>query len=132
MEFNEKPIIVAEVRSEQGKQVKREEYLYYLSNMRKRDRAYVDIRKRLHGKESNFATKIIWDNDIPMTLVSGSDFLRAFDKMWYSEKDCISVQTFPQDYDFKGQDVKYICGMSVPPVMMAQVARQIERQWLNG
>ena len=79
----------------------------------------------------NFATKIIWDNDIPMTLVSGSDFLRAFDKMWYSEKDCISVQTFPQDYDFKGQDVKYICGMSVPPVMMAQVARQIERQWLN-
>ena len=132
MEFNEKPILFGEVRSEKGKEVTGEKSLFYISHMRKGDKDFGDIRKRLHGKESNFATKIIWDNDIPMTLVSGSDFLRAFDKMWYSEKDCISVQTFPQDYDFKGQDVKYICGMSVPPVMMAQVARQIWRQWLNG
>jgi len=36
-----------------------------------------------------------------------------------TDKDIISCQTFPQDYDFMGQNVQYVCGMSVPPVMMA-------------
>lgn len=39
--------------------------------------------------------------------------------------------TFPIDYDFLDLDVKYLVGMSVPPVMMAQVADQIYKQWLS-
>lgn len=131
MEFNEKPILFGEVRSEKGKEVTGEKSLYYISHMKKGDKDFADIKMRLMGKHGNFSTKIIWDNDIAPTLVSGSDFLRGFDKSWYSEKDCQSVQTFPQDYNFVGQSAKYICGMSVPPVMMAHVAREIYNQWLN-
>jgi len=36
-------------------------------------------------------------------------------------------QTFPQDYESK--DPLYMCGMSVPPVMTAQIASEIYRQW---
>lgn len=41
------------------------------------------------------------------------------------------MQTFPQDYNFMDQDPKYICGMSVPPVMMAQIASSVYEQWLK-
>ena len=31
-----------------------------------------------------------------------------------------------------GREVQYVCGMCVPPVMMAQIARQIYLQWFGG
>ena len=131
MEFNEKPILFGEVRSEKGKTVTGKKSLEYLQYMKRGDKDFADIRMRLHGKYSNFSMKIVWDEDIAPTLVSGSHFLRGEDKSWYSDTDCRRVQTFPEDYNFIKEDVKYICGMSVPPIMMAQVARQIWRQWLN-
>lgn len=39
--------------------------------------------------------------------------------------------TYPIDYDFKGIKPKYLIGMSVPPVMMAQIASAIYEQWLS-
>lgn len=39
--------------------------------------------------------------------------------------------TFPQDYNFLNNEPKYILGMSVPPVMTAQIANQIYLQWLS-
>lgn len=38
--------------------------------------------------------------------------------------------TYPIDYDFKGMKTKYLIGMSVPPVMTANVATEIYNQWL--
>ena len=49
-----------------------------------------------------------------------------------TDKDIIGCQTFPQDYDFMDQSVQYICGMSVPPVMMAKISEQVYKQWLKG
>lgn len=34
-------------------------------------------------------------------------------------------------YNFAGQSSHYVCGMSVPPIMMAQIANQIYEQWLS-
>ena len=48
-----------------------------------------------------------------------------------SEKDIITMQTFPQDYDFMGMSVQYICGMSVPPIMMKKIAEQVKIQLLD-
>jgi DNA (cytosine-5)-methyltransferase 1 len=39
--------------------------------------------------------------------------------------------TYPLDYDFKDIKGKYLIGMSVPPVMTAQIAHQIYLQWLS-
>ena len=66
------------------------------------------------------------------TIVSGSSLYRMCDGLLMTDKDIISCQTFPQDYDFMGQSVQYICGMSVPPVMMAKISEQVYRQWLKG
>lgn len=39
--------------------------------------------------------------------------------------------TFPGDYAFGRIDARYLIGMSVPPVMTAQIAHQINLQWFN-
>jgi DNA (cytosine-5)-methyltransferase 1 len=39
--------------------------------------------------------------------------------------------TYPIDYNFKEIKPKYLIGMSVPPVMTAQIANQIKIQWLD-
>ncbi len=39
--------------------------------------------------------------------------------------------TFPLDYDYQKNKAKYLIGMSVPPVMIAQIASRIWGQWLS-
>jgi DNA (cytosine-5)-methyltransferase 1 len=46
-------------------------------------------------------------------------------------KELIYGGTFPEDYDFTNQKSKYFIGMSVPPVMVAQIAKQVYEQWLS-
>ena len=41
------------------------------------------------------------------------------------------IGTYPLDYNFKNIEPKYLIGMSVPPVMIAQIANQIKIQWLD-
>jgi DNA (cytosine-5)-methyltransferase 1 len=40
------------------------------------------------------------------------------------------ISSFPLDYEFNQKSNRYICGMSVPPVMVAQIASEIYVQWL--
>ena len=40
--------------------------------------------------------------------------------------------SFPKDYDFKKMQPRYLIGMSVPPVMTAQIANQIYLQWFKN
>ncbi len=39
--------------------------------------------------------------------------------------------TFPEDYNFSGSRPNFIIGMSVPPIMIAQIAWRIKQQWLD-
>lgn len=51
---------------------------------------------------------------------------RSFTKF---ENCCIG--SFPLDYNFIGMKSKYFIGMSVPPLMTAQIATEIYNQWLS-
>lgn len=90
-----------------------------------------DITERTEGKRTGFNVKIIWRNRVAPTLVSGSSYIRGDDKTWAIDEDFRNIQTFPQDYDFGSENVKYICGMSVPPNMIANIATEIYKQWLQ-
>ncbi|MET3537683.1 site-specific DNA-cytosine methylase [Chryseobacterium limigenitum] len=39
------------------------------------------------------------------------------------------MSSFPSDFDFCGTSVRYVCGMSVPPLMTAKIALEIKKQW---
>ena len=88
-----------------------------------------DIKKRLGLKPTGFSETICADDEIHATLTSSGYAFRAYDKSLLSDGDIRAISTFPQDYDFCGESPKYVCGMCVPPVMMAQIASQIYEQW---
>ena len=48
-----------------------------------------------------------------------------------SNSDFCKIGTYPLDYNFKNLKPKYLIGMSVPPVMTAQIAHQIWLQWFK-
>jgi len=41
------------------------------------------------------------------------------------------VGSYPLDYNFQNNKPKYLIGMSVPPIMTAQIATEIYKQWLS-
>ena len=41
------------------------------------------------------------------------------------------IGSYPLDYNFQTNKPKYLIGMSVPPVMTAQIAKQVYEQWLS-
>lgn len=129
--FSERPILFGEVRSERGKPfVKPGVYSELLKHRRPSDTCIADITLRIRGKESGFNNSIESDGRVASTVVSSGCHFRMCDGLFLSDQDYINVQSFPQDYDFMGESVQYVCGMSVPPVMMAHIAKEIERQWL--
>jgi DNA (cytosine-5)-methyltransferase 1 len=65
------------------------------------------------------------------TLVSSSPPSHPDEPRHLSPAETLRVQTFPDDYDLRGQDANYVCGMSVPPRMVQRVALEIRRQWLD-
>jgi DNA (cytosine-5)-methyltransferase 1 len=48
-----------------------------------------------------------------------------------TKKEFCKAGTFPLDYDFLKLRYNYLIGMSVPPVMTAQIAKQVYEQWLS-
>lgn len=47
-------------------------------------------------------------------------------------RDLLNIATFPQDYAAPPGKAQFVAGMSVPPSMMANVAHEIKRQWLEA
>lgn len=130
--FHEAPIYFGEVRSEHGVPINPEKMAYKLLQMRTpKDKNLGDINKRYRNNQNQFNSALIKDEDVAPTLVSGAVAFRYADAEKLSDQDMINIQTFPQDYDFGREPVQYVCGMSVPPVMMAQIATEVYRQWLK-
>lgn len=131
LDFKEKPIRFGEIRTEHGIDVSSSVYGQLMKYRIKTDQDIGDISRRVRGKDSGFTNKIQHDDEIAKTTTSSGSFFRDCDGMGLSVGDYVAIQSFPQDYDFGNQSAQYVCGMSVPPVMMAQVAAQIKDQWLK-
>jgi len=71
------------------------------------------------------------ENEVPLTVTSGGSIIHK-DKKHYAHEDEIKIiGSFPMDYNFLDVKVQYLIGMSVPPVMIAQIANQINIQWFQ-
>lgn len=133
MYFNEKPITLGEVSDFKGKRLSEKSNKYKLWKNRKRgDRNLGEANMRLTGKTTNFGERLNYKEDVSKTITSGLNTNIHFEEpCFYSDSEIKKISTFPDDYDFMGQSVCYVCGMSVPPVMMAQVASNVWEQWLS-
>ena len=131
LQFGEKPILFGEVRQNDGDFSRKTEFKDRVQKYYKQgDNAVDDINRRI-GKTGGYTNPIVKDSDDSQTITASGQIFRAVDKTHYHRLDFISTTTFPQDYDTGAEEAQYICGMSVPPVMMAQVATEVYHQWLK-
>jgi len=65
------------------------------------------------------------------TVTASKNLFHPHFKRRLNKKEKISIQTFPIDYNFNDTDFNYMLGMSVPPVMMAQIATRVYNHWLS-
>ena len=132
LSFNGRPIPFGEVRTEDGKPFKTDGVMAQLMAKRKPgDSKMADISMRERGKYSCFNNYILWDNKVANTIAANGTFCRGIDGHELSDKDYANVSSFPQDYDFGAEHPHYVCGMSVPPNMMANIATEIYEQWFK-
>ena len=132
LKFNEPIIPMSDVTDYSGREFSSPVIRKLWENRKHGDSNQGAANERLFGKGSNFNQAYVYQDKVCPTLASKESCLIHFDQPRYlgkSEVCCIS--SFPQDYNFAGQSPHYICGMSVPPVMMAQVASAIWEQWLS-
>ena len=130
--FDEELVTFGEVRSEHGKPIGEGKTKTLIDARRNGDKCLGDVQKRLFGKDSSYYTWTLNYDDKPSaTVITSSNNIRMCDGGQYSMDDYRNVSTFPQDYVFNAKSAQFICGMSVPPSMMANIAHEIKSQWLD-
>ena len=88
--------------------------------------------RKLNTYNAFFSTAILYDNVVMPTLTSNGTTVYYNEKRNLNDKEYIRVSSFPSDFDFCGSDVRYVCGMSVPPLMTARIAGEIKTQWFQS
>jgi DNA (cytosine-5)-methyltransferase 1 len=130
--FNEELISYGQVKEYSGRKLNKSKLQYRRWQAREiTDYNLGDVTKRVEQKQTNFSTILAHKNRVCNTIVSGSDYIKFHKPEFLSVKELEQIGTFPNDYDYSDIDAKYLIGMSVPPVMMAQVANQIAIQLFN-
>ena len=134
LSFKQKPIVYGEFASDEYKPFREGSLTYKRWKKRQpSDDTIGDTVKRTeNGKLSGFTANYIKKNKVVPTITAGHAGLIRFDKPGQlCDRDVCVAQTFPLDYDFDGNSVEYVCGMSVPPIMMKGVAQEVYKQLLS-
>ena len=129
MSFLYKPVNFSVVKSVEGTKIKSENLLKLLSFAKYGDRNLEPACIRQRGKGSFFNYCFVYDDKVAPTITAHCNNIRWDTKSLLSKKDIVSISTFPQDYDFMTDNVdniSYICGMSVPPLMIKRVADKLK------
>ena len=130
LQFNEKPITFSEV--DEGK-VKRKQIRdgikpYYEQTPMGKSVSVV------HPKGMYFGTYKQHPKMVSTTIIAdsgGGIMLHSSEPGYLTDNEYCQIGTYPLDYNFNAIEPKYLIGMSVPPVMTAQITHQIYLQWLS-
>lgn len=130
MSFNYYPVTFKEIAGGTPRKMKTETQQYKMLCLAKpnKDHAIKDILKRECGKSSCFNDLVTWLDEVPPTQTAKGNIMLGDEKRKISDLEAIRIQTFPEDYYFGNQNISYVCGMSVPPVMMKKVVIRLIEQ----
>ena len=133
MNFNEEPIVYKEFKTDPGSPLTPETKLIWDKRINS-DKSLADIHLRISGENKRFNAIFIKDNNVSNTVAAGADSIPIrFDfPNRINEHDLKCIGSYPQDYKFPKCGAGYLIGMSVPPVMTAQIAHKIYLQWFKN
>jgi DNA (cytosine-5)-methyltransferase 1 len=132
IEFNENPILfkyVYEKGSEERLLIGKALELWNDKKIGDVDLDDISTRKGRPNYMFNF--KFIYKNKVANTITGDDNCILFDEKRYRSKKELLKCGTYPMDYDFGKLKPEYLIGMSVPPVMTAQIATEIYNQWLK-
>jgi DNA (cytosine-5)-methyltransferase 1 len=126
LNFNYAPIPYAEIKEGKGVKVT-EKPKKLLNEYKKGEKTLENAHQRIFGKKSWFTHAVCEENEIVTTISAGhAQMYRYSEKNKLSWQDYRNAQTFPRDYIFDNtSQVAYICGMSVPPIMIKRIVTRL-------
>ena len=130
LSFNYEPVFFSEARvNGPGHPIKRDTQQWKMLNLATHDHNCIaDVLESLGGKRRCFNDKIVWPENIAPTFPAKGNIMDGERKERLSKLTVCHIQTFPEDYDFADQSYFYICGMSVPPVMIKRIVTRLMEQ----
>ncbi len=87
--------------------------------------------RKLNTYNAFFSTQILYDDTVPGTLTSSGTTVYYNEVRGLNDTEYRKMSSFPKDYDFMNYNVRYVCGMSVPPLMIKGIALEIKKQWFK-
>jgi len=136
LEFNERAVTFGEAtrefwEHESGNLYAFDKYAIY--------RVWVNLKQGDSPKGSKFFNLVRQkDSEVCGTILSSSSVNSAaslthstYPRKLNNPEACV-CGSYPLDYNFKELEPKYLIGMSVPPVMTAQIANQVYLQWFKN
>jgi DNA (cytosine-5)-methyltransferase 1 len=132
LNFTEVSIPFGEIIGSLGKEISDNDKKIY-SLKKHGDNDFATILLRNGFKRSLWDSKIIYKEKTinTITSTSGAKLIEFDNPNHVSDEKLMQCGSYPIDYNFKSIEPKYLIGMSVPPVMTAQIANQIAIQWFN-
>lgn len=131
LNFNEKPIPFKEIKDGLGRPITGELTLQAWKNKIPSDNNVGDTNLRTRGKKSDFNTYYAKDDKVLYTLRAGGQPILYSEPKCISKTEMLKASTFPIDYDAEEGKIQFLTGMSVAPLMSAQISYQIYKQWLS-
>lgn len=130
MSFNYEPVLFGQITN--GLSDKRTGKGHDLAAQSlKTERTLGETHQRIYGTLGWFDHRVFGNDDIVPTILTNHRSLWLRNGDGISKGDMVSASTFPQDYDFcndKYSTVEFVCGMSVPPVMMKRIVTRLIEQ----
>lgn len=130
MQFNEEEIPYKKIEDLDAEIKPISETIHDLWSRTKAGESFADA----HPKGHYFGEIKMHPDKVCNTIIansSGSHLYHYKNPRILNNTEYKSAGTYPQDYNFLGNKPKYLIGMSVPPVMTAQIATEIYSQWLS-
>lgn len=126
--FDEKPIVFGKVfeNSDKKENLTPTQKVLWLKQ-KPSDKCLADVRQKANG----FTDNLVGPSDVCNTITSGGKFICKNAPRHFNQNEYCMCGSYPLDYDFAPLEPKYLIGMSVPPVMTAQISHQIYLQWLS-
>jgi DNA (cytosine-5)-methyltransferase 1 len=133
LKFEEEPIPFKEFKSEPGIPLTAETKSVWQKKI-PGDKSLADIHMRVSGVNKRFNARFIFDDKVCGTVSAGADSnpIRWDIPNRIGDHDLKCIGSYPQDYKFPKCGPQYLIGMSVPPIMTAQIAHQIYLQWFKN
>lgn len=126
--FNEPPVIFKEI--DEG----------IISNPQKPSNAYIPYWKickpwknlsTVHPKWHFFNQYKVSPYDVCNTIATQWQIIHHTQCRVLTKWEIEKIWSYPSDYDYNWVKPKYLIWMSVPPLMMYKLSKEIEKQWLS-